>query len=156
MFFLITNISIGRCYPNIWTQFVFGAVCYAISFFILKDFISAETYEKYKYYLGIIVIVDTSFLVYQYKYNSVGPNTKPEPTKAPTEDLTTENNSKTAPKSELDVSFTSDFDDYKVMHDLSASENDEQSTLPVSEEEPKSETKRETKIETSISFSMQT
>jgi hypothetical protein len=148
MFFLFTNISIGKYYPNIVVQFVFGVVCYAISFFIMKDFISASTYEKYKYYMGIIVIVDTSFLVYQYKYNSINDSTIPSNVvKIPTEEFTTEINSKTTLQSELDVSFTSDFD-YKVMHDLSLDDNDEKTALPISESDHKDNA--------TMSFSMQT
>ena len=165
----MTNISIGKYYPDIVTQFVFGIVCYSVVLFILKDFISVKVYDEYKYYVGIAIIVDTTFLLYQYKYNSIRTiadnnntsdkivtppiaippglaraeppkigATNPDATKEPIDKNKSPLN-KSAISTELDVSFGSDFDDYKVAHDLSPENDADHTRLPVSESEPNSE-----------------
>lgn len=74
MFFIITNIIIGKCYPNIMTQVIIGTICYVISFFILKDIIPPTIIENYKYWIYVLIFIDVCFLAYLYKYHSV---TKP-------------------------------------------------------------------------------
>ena len=135
MFFLITNISIGKYYPNIVTQFIFGIVCYSVVLFILKDFISVEIYEEYKYYAGIAIIVDTTFLLYQYKYNSIKTVADNNSNKIIPYEINQQSTIKSAVTTELDVSFGSDFDvdDYKIAHDLSPNNDTEKTGLPVSE-----------------------
>lgn len=145
MFFLLTNISIGKCYPNIMTQFSIGIVCYAIIFFILKDFVTDKQYQKYKYYLGIAIVMDTAFLVYQYKYNSMEENEEINNTidvknivtdikPAPAILTNTKNKSQTT--TEMDISFSSNIEDFKVSLDLSP-EMDRKNRLPVADSETK-------------------
>ncbi len=67
MFFLITHIFIGKYYPNLVTQFIIGCVCYVVSFLILRDIISVEIYEQYKYYGMALIGIDTAYLVYKGK-----------------------------------------------------------------------------------------
>lgn len=149
MFFLLTNISIGKYYPDIMTQFILGVVCYAIVFFILKDFITVKNYEAYKYYLGTAIIIDTTFLLYQYKYNSIktigdqnpiqsisidASNTQKDPIQeeiiVPL--INKENINKSAIVTELDVSFSSDINDYKISHDIFPTDNsDQDESLPI-------------------------
>lgn len=158
MFFLLTNISIGKYYPDIMTQFILGVVCYAIIFFILKDFITVKNYEAYKYYLGTAIIIDTTFLLYQYKYNSIktsGDYSNVSQTmtvdKIPTNivqvpstmnhitgSIANENIKKVAMSTELDVSFSSDTDEYKISHDIFPTDNsDQDGSLPVFESDSK-------------------
>lgn len=67
MFFLITHITVGKYYTNFFTQFVIGCTCYMIFFLMLRDLISSQTYEKYKYYIFILIFVDLSFIIYKAK-----------------------------------------------------------------------------------------
>lgn len=67
MFFLIAHIFIGKYYPNVITQFIIGCICYVISFLIVRDIISIETYEQYKYYGLAMISIDTAYLVYTGK-----------------------------------------------------------------------------------------
>jgi hypothetical protein len=177
MFFLLTNISIGKYYPDIMTQFILGVVCYAIVFFILKDFITAKNYEAYKYYLGTAIIIDTTFLLYQYKYNSIKTvgdqnnsqsmamdtitpiDSVQEVVISPSISKTTlcsgpsgklsgehiigsvtkENIKKSTMSTELDVSFSSDINDYKISHDIFPTDNsDQDESLPI----PKSDSNK--------------
>ena len=69
MFFSITSILIGKYYPSLITQFIIGCSCYILSFFIIKDVISNDCLDEYKYYILSLIIVDISFLVYNVKYN---------------------------------------------------------------------------------------
>lgn len=148
MFFLITNLSIGKYYPNIMAQFIFGIVCYAIFFFIAKDFISNKTYETYKYYVMVLIVVDTSFLLYRYKYDS---GKKSVETAYESTDTTTKfsNNetmtgeTKTHLTTDADISFSSDIDDYRVFHDLSVENENDGPALPVSESETEVNTEKE-------------
>jgi len=77
MLFTIIHFTIGKYYPKFYTQFVMGCVIYTISIFILKDFISDTTYEKYKYYVLALVASDFSFFVYKTKYLSPDTITHP-------------------------------------------------------------------------------
>lgn len=160
MFFLLTNISIGKYYPDIMTQFILGVVCYAIVFFILKDFITVKNYEAYKYYLGTAIVIDTTFLLYQYKYNSIktigdknpiqsisidASNTPYGAPKDPIQKeiiiplVNKENINKSAVTTELDVSFSSDINDYKISHDIFPTDNsDQDESLPI----PKSDSNK--------------
>ena len=68
MLFFIINLTIGKYYPKFITQFIIGCVLYAFVFLILNDFVSDDIYEKYKYYVLSLVIVDVSFLIYKTKF----------------------------------------------------------------------------------------
>ena len=121
MFFLITNIVIGKYYPNLFTQFVVGFVCYLFAFFILKDFISPDTYQMYKYYILFLIGIDAIFLVYRAKSQNI-----------PTEKIEMDETVESTPNSEDTVtegkslspsslSFSDEINDLKIIHDISTS-----------------------------------
>ena len=68
MFFLIANLIMEKCYPEFMTQLVVGSICYIFAYFILKDTINMDEYSSYFIFLAII---DTAYLIYQKKINSV-------------------------------------------------------------------------------------
>ena len=68
MFFLIANLIMEKHYPEFITQLVVGSICYVFVYFILKDTINVEEYSSYFIFLAII---DTAYLVYQKKFNTV-------------------------------------------------------------------------------------
>ncbi len=70
MFFLLTNIAIGKKYPSITTNFIIGLIAYLITIAIFVKVIGKIKAQSYIYYLVGIVIIDTAFLIYQYKFNS--------------------------------------------------------------------------------------
>lgn len=146
MFFLITNITIGKYYNHFLTQFIVGCVFYTITFFIIKDLISATTFEKYKYYFLSIVGIDVSYLVYKYnttpkslhmlKKHIDVPTVSKQPTlpQSPieskmekvTNDLKCEPPSKSSTSntySDLSIDLSSEINDYKVSHDISSEES---------------------------------
>lgn len=67
MFFLLTHILIGKYYPNLITQFIIGCICYIVAYFLIRDTVSEEMYEQYKYYGFALVGIDTAFLIYKGK-----------------------------------------------------------------------------------------
>ncbi len=137
MFFLVTNIIIGKYYPSIITQFIFGIVCYSASFFILRDIITDNLYEEYKYCLGSLIMVDSLFILYQYKYNSVKKNIEENDKQDPSPKNVVMNTTEPVPKSSMsekfDISFSSDINDYKITHDLSPDDDTDLSELAISE-----------------------
>lgn len=70
MLFLIINLTIGRYYPHIVTQFIIGCVMYIFLLFILSDYISGSIYEKYKYHALLLLTFDVGFLIYKAKYDN--------------------------------------------------------------------------------------
>lgn len=68
MFFLIANLIMEKHYPEFMTQIVVGSICYVFAYFILRDTINMEEYSSYFIFLAII---DTAYLVYQKKFNTV-------------------------------------------------------------------------------------
>jgi|SRR5271154_1741075 len=124
MFFLITHLIIGKYYPSFFTQFIIGCTCYAISFVILKDFITVRTYEHYKYHMLFLVVIDASYLVYVTHNTSLK-----ELSEKPIEITSTINIIDTSSdvndaKTDLvhSISLLSDINDFKITHDLSSSD----------------------------------
>src|SRR5579863_4630367 len=95
MFFIMTNILIGKYYPSIMTQVIIGVICYATAFFILKDIISVSVYHEYAYWIGSVILLDMIFVGYIYTYRSV--NKPPEEIQTKIKTNLTDPISKTAP-----------------------------------------------------------
>ena len=68
MFFLMVHFVIDKYYPQIFTQFIIGIVCYIITFLILSEFTSYNTYLEYKYHLCSLVGIDLAYLIYVAKF----------------------------------------------------------------------------------------
>jgi hypothetical protein len=68
MLFLIINSTIGKYYPNFFTQFLIGCVIYIFVLFIATEFIPDKLYEKYKYHGLVLLIIDFAYLIYKTKY----------------------------------------------------------------------------------------
>ncbi|XWV26061.1 hypothetical protein QJ857_gp1019 [Tupanvirus soda lake] len=129
MFFLITHILIGKYYPSLITQFIIGCTCYILSFLIIKDIISAQCFEQYKYYALSLIAVDTSFIIYKAKcsmnetkevqpFQTIEIENKPENT---TSDIRT--------GSLQSITLSSELNDFKITHDLSLSEPDNEDSM---------------------------
>ena len=147
MFFLITNITIGKYYNHFLTQFIVGCVFYTITFFIIKDLISNATFEKYKYYFLAVVGIDASYLVYKYnttpkslhmlKKNIEAPIVKQpiqsqnsSPIESKIEKITNDPKCEPPSKSstsnnysDLSIDLSSELNDYRVTHDISSEES---------------------------------
>ena len=115
MFFLITHIFIGKYYPNVVTQFIIGCICYVVSFLIISDVISHETYEQYKYYGLSLIGIDTAYLIYIGKtqksnntiVQTIQPKTLTRTVSQTTTNTTTSNNVS-------NISLSSEINDYKI------------------------------------------
>ena len=166
MFFLITNITVGKYYHNFLTQFIIGCIFYIATFisFSVKGFVTIATYEKYKYHFLTLIIVDVLYLLYRYNTAHKEMDIHSNGTKSDTKsirflsnpdieesdksnsikrnDKTTENSDevivgKTTSMSSIDsLSFNSESNDFKVSHNLSSDENDANSLYSTSEEKP--------------------
>lgn len=124
MFFLITHILIGKYYPSLMTQFIIGCTCYVLSFFIIKDIINNEFFEQYKYYALFLIVVDTTFIIYETKCNM-----NEEKTIKKFQNIQMDkkfDNVSTDIKNENSFSITlsSEMEDFKITHDLSLSESE--------------------------------
>ena len=134
MFFLITHIIIGKYYPSLFTQFIIGCSCYVLSFLILKDMISSETFDQYKYYAVSLVAVDTAFMVYKAQSKSTSKHTINqdeiiESDKKP-ENTSTDLRTNSLPS----VTLSSEINDYKITHDLSTSDENNYDLFSTSDE----------------------
>ena len=130
---------IGKYYPSLFTQFIIGCVCYAVSFMILKDLIMDTTCEQYKYHVILLVMIDATYLVYRSKSTkdqniSVSHVGHDEPKKK-SQNTSTDIRS----NSMYSVSLSSEINDYKITHDLSTSDAGANSMFSTSDE--KSDTK---------------
>ena len=157
MFFLITNITIGKRFPRITTQFIIGCILYAISFFIIANIMKGDLFEQYKYYIFALVIIDALFLVYLAKVsNPVNDKVKETNDK---DDGTTDNNTTdTANVSHSNSLYSpttiSETNDIKVTHDISSSGSDKYEIFSTSESDKEVDVKEEKKSkpeETSLS-----
>ena len=147
MFFLITNIAIGKYYSKFFTQFIIGCVCYILAFFILKDFIASGTYQKYKCHIFFLVAIDAAFLVYRSKSQNVKTEDfKEDKLVAHTneqENSTTEGKS-LSPSS---INISEEINDFKIMHDISIS-SDNYSLFSTSDDKNDNEKEEDKKDET--------
>lgn len=112
----MTHIFIGKHYPNIVTQFIIGCICYIVSFLIIRDIISIETYEQYKYYGLSLISIDTAYLVYVGKTENKKIEIPTIQQQKPTIDLTQKNTDITSTKSNgiSTITLSSEINDYKV------------------------------------------
>ena len=67
MFFLTTQVLIGKYYQNVFTQFIIGCTFYMLTFLIIKDIISNNSFNEHKYYILILIIIDASYMIYKIK-----------------------------------------------------------------------------------------
>lgn len=129
MFFLATNIIVGKYYPNFLVQFVIGCIAYIFVIVIVKDLMILPTPEKYKYYILALLLVDAFYLVYRYQ------NVKISDKKIDHDDAAKFKNKKSnqdvdSPQS---ISLSPEADDIKVVHDIMSSETDPYSLFSASE-----------------------
>ena len=139
----MTNIAVSKYYQSLLTQFIIGCILYIITFFIITDITSNNTYQKYKYYICVLIIVDAAFLVYltkmynQNKNNNENNNNnmqKMQSDKIATSD--TQNTSqKRSSNSMYSPSLTSEMNDIRITHDISSSDLDNFNLFSTSEEE---------------------
>lgn len=120
MFFLIVHTITGKYYPNFLTQFILGCVCYIFFFFIIKDLITDFNYDKYKYYIISLIMVDLILLVYLTRGAKKASLFNKIENKNSTKIYYNRSQNNTL---SYDLSEISDENDYKVTHDLSSSEN---------------------------------
>lgn len=123
MFFLITHIITSKYYPSLLTQFIIGCSFYTVSFFILKDILTPEMINKYKYYVISLFAIDISYI---YLKSKSGDNkivsTKQYYYTDPI-NMTENNSTDFITIDNLNSStLTSEINDYKVKHDLSLTE----------------------------------
>lgn len=123
---------VGKYYPSILTQFIIGCTCYALSFFILKDLITSNTYDQYKYHILALIGIDSSFLLYYQIHSNKNSNrlvvTYEDTNKSNTKLETT---TTTEPKSssQQSISLTSELNDIKITHDISFSGDESECSL---------------------------
>lgn len=146
MFFLTTNILIGKYYPNLFTQFIIGCACYILSFLIIKDIITLDNYKQYKYHVLCLIVIDTSYLIYltnrkrhvqniNTQYEKIEPNQK-------LENISTDLKTGSMPS----ITLSSEINDVRITHDLSLSDNQKNSIFSTSDEKPQEEDKPAEKL----------
>jgi len=59
---------IDKYYPQFFTQFIIGVVCYIIVFLILSELVPTMTYTEYKYHLFSLIGIDLAYLVYVARF----------------------------------------------------------------------------------------
>ncbi|MEM0354031.1 MAG: hypothetical protein QXW79_00480 [Thermoplasmata archaeon] len=144
MFFLATNIIIGKYYPNFFVQFVIGCIAYIFVIIIVRDLMIFPTSEKYKYYILVLLLVDVIYLIHRSQ-NVKSSNKKiDEETKLKS---MKNNQNVDSPGS---ISLSSEMDDIKVVHDIMSSETDPYSLFSTSE---KSSNERKNRQKSEISIS---
>lgn len=124
MFFLITHITVGKYYPSFFTQFIIGCAFYAVSFLVLRDLISGNFYGQYRYHILFLIIIDASFLFYKAKTSSKSSEQITVVEYPPEEKKMEQISSDAKTYSIQSSSISSEMNDYKVVHDLSSSDND--------------------------------
>jgi len=147
MFFLTVHFIVDKYYPQIFSQFIIGVVCYIITYLILSEFISVATYNEYKYYLGSLVSIDLAYLIYIAKYQKnvqssniyhqepnvmIPPKISEEPQKllpsinnkldALRMECHSGNNKLLSPTYSVSASANSEINDFKITHDSSHEE----------------------------------
>ena len=138
----MTNITVGKYYPSLFTQFIIGCILYIFSFFMITDIISSDSYQKYKYYIFILIIVDAAFLIYLAKYYKTtinNSNTENKTDQAIVQENTTTDNTSQKPNSNslYSPSLSSEINDIKITHDISSSDLDNYNLFSTSDEEKK-------------------
>ena len=122
MFFLMTNLVVRKYYSRIVTQFIIGCTCYIVIFFIIKDLISENIYEKYKYYVLFLIIVDTMFLLYSIRTSPIKQiNTQPQEkftVKTISENIISDTQNENTPN----LTLSSEINDFKITHDITLSD----------------------------------
>jgi hypothetical protein len=119
MFFLTTNVFIGKYYPSLLTQLIIGCTFYVTTFFIFKDIMSDDHIDDSKYYILILVILDASFLIYKIKTYRDNQRRKQSVSLNQSSKI---NNDKNLSKNNniQNATLSSEMYDMKITHDLSA------------------------------------
>ena len=156
MFFLITHLLIGKYYPSLFTQFIIGFSCYVLSFLLIKDIISDDCCDKYKYYALSLVAVDATYLIYRSK-SKMDKNDPTEKMSPIDNNTVVENISTTDVKtgSIQSITLSSEINDYKITHELSLSDNDNTMFSTSDDEEEKQQQQKEDSSEKSASVSVE-
>jgi hypothetical protein len=116
----MTNMSIGKYYPNICTIFMVGCLLYVVSFFIIKDLLTDDGYQKYKSYIWSLIIIDFVYLIYIAKYANHNK-------KMSQIDISIPPSKEMFEKSENDsdsITLSSEIDDIRLTHDIETTSND--------------------------------
>lgn len=114
----------GKYYANLLTQFIIGCSCYILAFFIIKDIIGGTCFDEYKYYIMLLIAIDTCFIIYKAKCKigstkqivenvEINFDTKAEQT-------TTDGGTANIHSGTL----MSEINDFKITHDLTISDNE--------------------------------
>lgn len=122
MFFLLTHIMIGKYYPNLFTQFIIGCICYIIAFLLLKDLYADDFIVTYKYQILSLLLLDIFFIIYEVKNDSQKSKTSTETNQT----INSENNECTTTENKTggiySISLSSEINDFRITHDPSVSE----------------------------------
>lgn len=142
MFFLTTHILIGKYYPNLLTQFIIGCTFYIVSFFIIKDVISDDCFDQYKYYIISLISADALFMLYKIK--SYRDNQKHNKSESFANHAKPNNSTATDTKTTgiHSATLTSEMYDIKITHDLSTQDpNNENNIFSTSDEKSDEQSK---------------
>ncbi|AYV85073.1 MAG: putative ORFan [Satyrvirus sp.] len=122
MFFSAIHITVGKYYPNLFMQIIFGSICYVIFFFIIKSICPDVNYEKYKYCILFVIIFDIILLVYLTRFRT---NSKNSEEKIDVKNELGAGADKVLNPNSLSLnstSLSSEANDFKVTHDPSSSD----------------------------------
>lgn len=67
MIFLMTHITANKYYPLLLIQFIIGCALYILAFVIVKNIISDNQFDEYKFYICILIVIDALFMIYKIK-----------------------------------------------------------------------------------------
>ena len=68
MFFLISNITIGKCYPSFMVQFITGIIFYVVTLLVLQEIVGYSVLVEYKAHICSLLVIDLAYLIYVVKF----------------------------------------------------------------------------------------
>jgi hypothetical protein len=114
-----------------------------LSFFIIKDIISNNCFEQYKYQVLSLIAIDASFLMYKAKckmgLQKINKMEKFIEQESESEQISS--NLKTA--SIPSITLSSEINDFKITHDLSLSESENENSMFSTSDEKKLDNKND-------------
>jgi len=122
MFFSITHILIDKYYPKLFMQLLIGFACYMVALIMICDVNKKKLNPRYKYYALLLVVMDTTLMIYISKSNSKSKQTVKVSNLTESDNGT---NTQTIDETEFDSNnLSSEINNFKITHDLSQTTED--------------------------------
>lgn len=131
----MSYIFVSKYYPNIISQIIVALTCYILLYLIFID-PNGKCFNKYKYYLVIILMLEAFFIVMRLikinQPNKIGASLHVEHMQNDSD------KQKNIPNTSLDIHSTtlsSEINDYKIIHDTSSDLTEEETIFSIGAED---------------------